>query len=119
MSFGSRLYTSWVSDDPAGLGTCEAHSATTVPLLALVSNIHDGPLVPRASKLTTMRTSFAHRCPSTNARAPSRPSSSPSVKSTMMSLRGAGPVRNARTASSTAATPDAASAAPGAAGTES
>ena len=43
-----------------------------------------------------MRTSFAHGCCSTNALAPSRPSSSASVSSRMTSLRGGGPVFSAR-----------------------
>ena len=47
--------------------------------------MNERPVVPRASKLSTTATSFAHGCSRTNAAAPRSPASSPSVNSAMTS----------------------------------
>ena len=74
---------------------------------------------PELSKLSTTPAAKAHESSCRNARAPSSPRSSPSVKRKMTSLRGGGPARSALAVSSSVTTPLALSAAPGAMGTES
>ena len=65
----------------------------------------EGPALPRISTESTIDTSCIHGCSSTNARAPSSPSSSASVRRTMRSLRSGAPARRARTVSMTVTTP--------------
>ena len=100
-------------------GTAEAHARTAFPLSGPVSNICDGPLVPRASKLSATRTPAAHGCRATKSVAPRSPTSSPSLNSATTSFPSRGPAWRARSVSSSAATPAPSSAAPGDAGTES
>ncbi len=78
-----------------------------------------GPVVPRASKLSTTPPPEASGCEAANASAPQRQASSASVSTTTTSLRSCGPSVSARTDSSNAETPAASSAAPGPVSTES
>ena len=65
--------------------------------------MNERPLVPRESKLSATPTSLAHGCSRTNAAAPSRPASSPSVNRTNTSCTsGCFRARSARTVSSSA-----------------
>ena len=90
------------------------------PFCGLVSNMIEGPPLPRASKFSATSTSFAHGCSATNARAPSRPVSSESVNRKMMSFSNCSPLaRRARAVSSKVATPVPSSFAPGPVETES
>jgi hypothetical protein len=74
-----------------GDGAARANSFINRSLPSLVSNITTGPFVPLASKFKTSPTSLAQGCSVTKALAPSRPSSSASVKRKITSLFSGGP----------------------------
>ena len=78
-----------------------------------VSNMTTGPVLPRASRLSTTPPSAASGCVEANAAAPHRHASSASVSTKTMSLRGAGPAVSARATSTIAAVPVPSSLPPG------
>lgn len=113
VELGSFWYTSTLSDVLTGARTASPNSRIIAPLSAPVSNIDARPPPPRASRLTTTPTRRASGSRAKNAFAPSSPSSSPSVSSTIRSRFGAPPAVSARTVSRITATPAPSSAAPG------